>query len=109
AMLFGVFGVSVLHNIIHLVFGLVGIFASRTFNGARGFLVGSGMVYAVLYVYGSLVERHSGANVVPVNTADNWLHLGLALGLLFFGWAFGRTGTNRPLGDLSTGFTVNKG
>lgn len=108
AKLLGAFDVSVLHNLVHMGFGIAGAIIARTFNGARVFLVGGGLIYAVLFVYGVLIDRHSAANVIPVNSADNLLHLGLALMMLFLGWAFGRQGTDRPLGDLSTGVTVRK-
>jgi hypothetical protein len=92
AKLLGVFDVSTLHNIVHLLFGVLGLALSRTFNGARGFLVGGGFVYLVLWVYGLLIDRDSAANFVPVNTADNWLHVGLALGMLILATLLGRTG-----------------
>lgn len=92
AQLFGVFNVSGLHNVVHLVFGVLGIALSGTFTGARGFLIGSGVVYAALWLYGLVIDHDSGANFVPVNTADNWLHLGLAAGMLALGLLLGRTG-----------------
>src|ERR1044072_1393709 len=48
AMLLGVFHVSILHNIVHLLFGVVGLAMARTVTGARGFLIGGGVVYLVL-------------------------------------------------------------
>lgn len=92
AALFGVFAVSALHNAVHLLFGVLGVALSGTFNGARGYLVIGGLVYAVLAVYGALIDLHSAANVVPVNTADNWLHLGLAAAMIGLGAVLGRTG-----------------
>jgi uncharacterized protein DUF4383 len=91
AALFGVFAVSGLHNAVHLVFGVLGPALSNTFNGARAYLLGGGVVYAVLSVYGVLVDHESSANVLPVNTADNWLHLGLAVVMVGLGLILGRT------------------
>lgn len=85
AMLFGVFQVSILHNIVHLLFGVAGLALARTVSGARGFLVGGGIVYAVLWLYGLLIDHDTGANFVPLNDADNWLHLGLAVGMVALG------------------------
>jgi hypothetical protein len=87
AELLGIFGVSVLHNIVHLLFGVVGLALARTGSGARNFLIGGGAVYLVLTVYGALIDRDSGANFVPVNEADNWLHLGLGLAMIGLGVA----------------------
>lgn len=85
AMLFGVFQVSILHNIVHLLFGVAGLVLARTVSGARGFLIGGGVVYAVLWLYGLLIDHDTGANFVPLNDADNWLHLGLAVGMVALG------------------------
>jgi arginine exporter protein ArgO len=90
AMLLGIFQVSVLHNIVHLLFGVVGVLAARTFSGARTFLIGGGIVYAVLWIYGLVIDQDSTANFVPVNTADNWLHLILAVGMVALGLLLGR-------------------
>jgi hypothetical protein len=92
AKLFGLFNVSVLHNAVHVLFGVLGLALSGTFNAARAYLVGGGVVYAVLWVYGLLIDRDSAANFVPVNNADNWLHLGLALAMLALGIVLGRKG-----------------
>ena len=89
AMLLGIFHVSVLHNIVHLLFGVAGIAMARTPLAARNYLIGSGVIYAVLTVYGLLVPADGEANFVPLNTADNWLHLVLTIGLLAAGLALG--------------------
>lgn len=93
AMLLGIFQVSVLHNIVHLLFGLVGLAMARTFGAARAFLIGGGIVYAVLWIYGLVIDLESAANFVPVNTADNWLHLVLAVGMVALGLLLGRSRT----------------
>ncbi|MEV6903992.1 DUF4383 domain-containing protein [Amycolatopsis sp. NPDC051372] len=92
AMLFGVFMVSTLHNVVHLIFGVVGLVCSRTAHAARLFLLIGGVVYLVLWLYGLLIEHGSDANFVPVNGADNWLHLGLGLGMIALGLLTGREG-----------------
>jgi hypothetical protein len=43
------------------------------------------MVYAVLFLYGVIIDRSSSANFVPVNDADNVLNLVLALGMIALG------------------------
>lgn len=91
AMLLGIFHVSILHNIVHLLFGVVGLAMARTVPGARGFLIGGGVVYLVLWIYGLLIDHDSTANFVPVNTADNWLHLLLGVGMIGLGLALSRT------------------
>lgn len=85
AKLLGLFQVSVLHNLVHLLFGVAGVAMSRARKTARHFLVGGGAVYLVLLAYGLLVDMDSEANFVPLNTADNWLHLVLGVGMIGLG------------------------
>lgn len=85
AQLLGIFQVSALHNIVHLLFGIAGVLLSRRGTTAVAYLVGGGMVYLVLWVYGLVVDHHGDANVVPVNDADNWLHLVLGVGMVGLG------------------------
>ena len=90
AMLLGIFQVSILHNIVHLAFGLVGFAMARTVDGARTFLIGGGLIYLVLWIYGLLIDQDSGANFIPINTADNWLHFGLGVGMVLLGFVTAR-------------------
>ena len=41
--LFGVFQVSVLHNLVHVAFGVVGLLAARTIAWSRLYLVAGGL------------------------------------------------------------------
>jgi hypothetical protein len=91
AMLLGVFAVSILHNIVHLAFGAIGLVMARTARNAFLYLVAGGVVYLVLWLYGLIIDHDSAANFVPVNTADNWLHLVLGLGMIALGFALGRS------------------
>jgi hypothetical protein len=90
AELLGVFEVSILHNIVHLLFGAAGIVAARTIRWSTGFLIGSGVIYLLLTLYGALIDHESDANFIPVNGADNALHLVLGIGLLAAGLILGR-------------------
>jgi hypothetical protein len=85
ALLLGIFNVSILHNIVHLAFGVAGIAMARTPGGAKAFLIGGGVIYLVLWLYGLVIDHNSAANFVPVNTADNWLHLVLGVGMIALG------------------------
>ncbi|SDR95671.1 DUF4383 domain-containing protein [Microlunatus soli] len=93
AKLLGLFQVSVLHNVVHLLFGMAGLFAARGPRSARLYFLISGAVYLVLFIYGIVVvgtAMSSMANFVPVNGADNWLHLVLGGGMSIVGIVLGR-------------------
>jgi hypothetical protein len=89
AKLLGLFQVSILHNIVHLLFGVVGVALSKAADSARTYLVGGGIVYLVLWVLGLV----GGADWIPANTADNWLHFGLGVGMVGLGFVTGRAAT----------------
>ncbi|GAA1520471.1 DUF4383 domain-containing protein [Kribbella lupini] len=90
AKLLGIFQVSILHNIVHLLFGIAGLALARSFSGARNYLIGGGIVYLVLWIYGLVIDQTSSVNFVPVNTADNWLHFVLGVGMIGLGVALSR-------------------
>lgn len=90
AELLGIFQVSILHNIVHLLFGVAGLALSRNASGARAFLVGGGAIYLVLWLYGLVIDQSSEANFVPLNTADDWLHFVLGVAMIALGLLLGR-------------------
>ena len=95
AKLLGIFQVSVLHNIVHLLFGVAGVALSRRSDTAFNYLVVGGLIYVVLFVYGLVVGEHHGGNFVPVNNADDWLHLVLGLGMIALGFIGRNAGRTR--------------
>jgi hypothetical protein len=92
-MLLGVFQVSILHNIVHMLFGVAGILMGRAPAQARSFLLYGGIVYLILWLYGLIVGHESAANFVPVNTADNWLHFLLGVGMIALALLLSREST----------------
>ena len=85
AELLGIFQVSILHNLVHVLFGVAGLAAARQVRHVVPYLVGGGVIYLALTVYGVLIDHDSAANFVPVNSADNWLHLVLGIGMVALG------------------------
>ena len=99
AELLGIFQVSVLHNLVHVLFGIAGLALAATPSGSRAFLVGGGAIYLVLWIYGLAIDHESGANFVPLNTADNWLHFALGAGMIALGVLLSRdSGAGAPVG-----------
>lgn len=90
AMLWGVFAINPLHNVVHLLFGLVGVLLALTSVTARlyGWVLFAG--YGLVLIWGLMLVGLTSTNPVSelgnplnLNVADNWLHLGIAvLGLV---------------------------
>lgn len=90
ALLLGVFQVSILHNIVHLLFGIAGLAVATSFVASKNYLIWGGVVYALLFLYGLFVAGDNPVNVVPMNAADNWLHVVLAAAMIVLGVLLGR-------------------
>jgi hypothetical protein len=82
--LIGLFDVNGWHNVVHLLTGLAGLAAARSWSGARLYGYAFGLTYLVVTAIGFAVgDGESLLGLIPVNTADNILHLAIAvLGLL---------------------------
>ena len=86
AKLLGIFQTSVLHNIVHIAFG-VGILMAKTPEGARTYLIGGGIAYLAVWLIGVI----GGLDWLPVNAADNWLHIVLGVGMIALGFVTSRS------------------
>jgi hypothetical protein len=96
AQLLGIFDTSILHNIVHLLFGVAGLALAKTYEGARSYLLGGGVIYLALFVYGAIWGHDEGsANWIPVNWADNVLHVALGAGMIVLGVVLGRETVRR--------------
>ena len=82
--LVGLFDVNGWHNVVHILSGLAGLALARSWSGARLYAYGFGLTYLVVTAIGFAVgDGESILGLIPVNTADNILHLAIAvLGLL---------------------------
>ena len=82
---FIIFEVNGWHNIVHILSGLLGLALARRRDTARAYALGFGAVYLVVTIWG-FVTGDQVLWLIPVDTADNVLHLviaaaGLAAGL----------------------------
>ena len=90
ALFLGLFQVSMLLNIVQLAIGATGLTMSRTALGARNFLMGSGLLYIVLSIYGFIVGVDSAANFLSLNTMDNWAFMVMGVVMAGAGWLMTR-------------------
>lgn len=82
------FPVNLLHNIVHILFGLWGLLAYRSYSHARTYFRAVAIIYALLAVMGLLPipALYSTFGLIPLYGNDVWLHLLLALVAAYFGW-----------------------
>jgi hypothetical protein len=86
--LLGLFPVNVVHHLVHLLVGVLGIAAYRAFDSARLYARGLAIVYGVLAVMGliSAANLHTMFGLTPLFSHDVWLHAGTAIIAAYFGW-----------------------
>ena len=82
-LLLGMFPVNVVHNAAHLLLGLWGIVAAKTFSGAKSYATIAGVLYVVLAIVG-YVEPNPG-DMLPLGGNDVYLHAALGVILLGIG------------------------
>ncbi len=104
--LFGLFVVNIIHTLVHLIVGIWGILAYRTFTAARSFSIAAGIIFLVLFVFGLIPGLQTIFGIVPLQGADVWLHLISGVIALFFGLVVAR---NAPVEEVVTTDDVNPG
>jgi hypothetical protein len=94
-MLLGIFHVNTAHNIVHLASGVVFLLCGMAGAGpSRTFFQIFGIIYAVVAVLGFYYGDNALLGIISNNTADTWLHVVLAVVMLFLGFgASGRKAT----------------
>lgn len=83
----GLFPVNVLHNLVHIAFGLWGLAAARSVAGARFYGKGVAVIYGLLTLLGLIPATNTTFGLVPIYGNDIWLHAALALVAGYFGFA----------------------
>lgn len=85
--LMGLFPINVLHNIVHLLVGVLGIAAYRSFSNARLFSRGLAIFYGLLAIMGLFPVLNTTFGLIPIFSHDVWLHALTAVAAAYFGWA----------------------
>ena len=82
----GMWPVNTLHNIAHVLFGVWGVLAYRSYGGAKNFARGVAIVYTLFIVMGLVEGLNTTFGFVPLYGGDVWLHVFLALPAAYFGF-----------------------
>ncbi|MGZ8997246.1 MAG: DUF4383 domain-containing protein [Allosphingosinicella sp.] len=84
--LLGLFPVNMLHNVVHLLFGLWGVMAYRSLAGAKTYFKAVAVIYGLLTILGLIPSMNTTFGLIPIYGNDVWLHAVLALVAAYFGW-----------------------
>ena len=91
------FDINGWHNLVPLLSGVVGLAMAGTAASARLFSIGYGVVYVVVTILGFVVgDGGLLLSMIPINTADNLLHLAIAVTGIAVGLASPAATTRRP-------------
>jgi hypothetical protein len=82
----GLFPVNLLHDGVHLIFGIWGIIAYRSFDAAKSYARITAVIYAVFAIMGLIPGLDTTFGLVPLFSHDVWLHVILAAGAAYFGF-----------------------
>ena len=83
----GILDVNGWHNVVHIATGVLGLAAAGRYSSSRTYALFLGITYIFVAIWGFIIgSGHSILSIVPVNTADNFLHLligiaGIAAGM----------------------------
>lgn len=86
-LLFGLFPVNVLHNLVHLGLGVWGIAAYSSFGKARTYAASIAVIYGVLTIMGLIPGLNTVFGLIPIHGHDVWLHALTAIVAAYFGFA----------------------
>ena len=82
----GLFPVNTLHNIVHILFGIWGVMAYKSYGGARTYFRAVAVIYGLLTIMGLVPQLNTTFGLIPLYGNDVWLHALLALIAAYFGW-----------------------
>jgi hypothetical protein len=86
--LLGLFHVNVLHNAVHLLFGVLGLVMSGSLSAARTYARIVAVSYLLLAVLGLVptANIHNTFGLIPIHGHDVWLHALIGFAASYFGF-----------------------
>jgi Domain of unknown function (DUF4383) len=103
AFLLSLFAINVLHNLFHIVVGLIGIGVQGSQAGARLYCRVLAVVFVLLTVFGLVPMLNTTFGLIPLYGLDAALHALTAVALAYFGWLA------RPAGSQARGLAAPRG
>ena len=84
--LLGLFHVNVLHNLVHLAFGVLGIVMARSAVNAILYCRIVAVAYGLLTIMGIVPGLNTTFGLIPVHGADVLLHAFIAIAATYYGF-----------------------
>jgi hypothetical protein len=78
--------VNILHNIVHLLFGVWGLLAYKSLSASKNYAKIVAVSYGLLIVLGLIPATNTLFGLVPIFGNDVWLHIILAVPAAYFGF-----------------------
>ena len=98
---FGIFAVDTFHNLVHLLSGILAMaLAMKSMKGAEIFARVFGVMYGLVGILGFVFSDGKIFGVLTINTADNILHILLALAFLFAGFSKAKSMPETPVASI---------
>jgi hypothetical protein len=87
--LLGLFHVNLVHNLLHIAFGVAGLATAGSFFAARGYARFIAIAYGLLGIMGLIAagNTYNLWGLAPIHGNDVWLHLVIAAVAAYFGFA----------------------
>jgi Domain of unknown function (DUF4383) len=93
-LVMGLLPVNVLHNLVHVLFGILGVVAYGGLFAPRVYAQIVAVAYGLLVILGLLPATYTLFGLIPIYGNDVWLHLVLGAVAAYFGY---RTSSEVPV------------
>lgn len=97
----GLFPVNVVHNLVHLLSGVVGVIAFRRLDWSRVFCRVLAVMYGLVTLMGICPDPRINTffGLMPIHGNDVWLHAVITIAAAYFGWAYRPSRAAEPFHD----------
>ena len=100
--LMGLFHVNVLHNLVHLLFGVLGIIMARTAVNAVLYALIVAVACGLLTVMWLVTGLNTTFGLIPIHGADVLLHAFIAIAATYYGFVHRMDVTSTPATTTTT-------
>jgi hypothetical protein len=85
-LLFGLFPVNGVHNVVHILFGVWALWASQNVFRSRTYCRANAVLYGGLAILGFFPGFKTMFGLMPIHGHDIWLHGAIAMATGYYGY-----------------------